>query len=211
MISLPLVLENSVGLSNKLSRLLAACNSVSYLCFAFIGLHLIERAGRRKMMMYGAAGQAMCYAFISGFLSQTENLSRTEESRSKFGAGATAFFFLYYVFFGVCWQGIPWLYPVEINSLTMRTVGAALSTGSNWISNYVVVQATPPGLANLGWKFYLIWMSFNAIFVPVCFDVVLLVFWLTSGRRLSIYSIQRRRTGTWRISIGCTGRMREWF
>ncbi len=62
--SLPLVLQNSVGLSNRLSRLLAACNAISYLVFSFAGLHLIERAGRRKLLMWGAAGQAVCYIFI---------------------------------------------------------------------------------------------------------------------------------------------------
>ncbi|KAJ4490607.1 general substrate transporter [Lentinula aciculospora] len=161
---LPLVLQNSVGLSNTMSRLLAACNSVSYLIFSFIGLWLIERAGRRKMMMWGAAGQAVCYALISGLLSQADGTTTRGQS---FGAGATTFFFVYYVFFGVCWQGVPWLYPVEINSLSMRTKGAALATGSNWISNYIVVQITPTGIQNLGWKFYLIWMVFNAVFVPL--------------------------------------------
>ena len=99
-LSLPLVLQNSVGLSNNLSRLLAACNSVSYLIFSFAGVYLIERAGRRKMMMWGAAGQCFCYIFISALLSQANN----PENGSKFGAGSTAFFFLYYVFFGICWQ-----------------------------------------------------------------------------------------------------------
>jgi hypothetical protein len=179
--SLPLVLQNSVGLSNTLSRLLAACNSVSYLVFSFAGLLLIERAGRRKLMMWGAAGQCLCYIFIAGLLSQADGSERA----AKFGAGATAFFFLYYVFFGICWQvsdkfsfcpfpfadlylqGVPWLYPVEINSLAMRTKGAALATGSNWISNYIVVQITPSGIQNLGWRFYIIWIAFNAVFVPV--------------------------------------------
>ncbi|THU90604.1 general substrate transporter [Dendrothele bispora CBS 962.96] len=160
---LPLVLQNSVGLSNTLARLLAACNSVSYLVFSFAGLVLIERAGRRKLMMWGAAGQCVCYILIAGLLSQADG----SERGSRFGAGATTFFFVYYLFFGICWQGVPWLYPVEINSLAMRTKGAALATGSNWISNYIVVQATPPGIQNLGWKFYLIWMTFNAMFVPL--------------------------------------------
>ncbi|KAJ3787481.1 general substrate transporter [Lentinula aff. detonsa] len=161
---LPLVLQNSVGLSNTMSRLLAACNSVSYLIFSFVGLWLIERAGRRKMMIWGAAGQAVCYALISGLLSQADGTTTRGQS---FGAGATTFFFVYYVFFGICWQGVPWLYPVEINSLSMRTKGAALATGSNWISNYIVVQITPTGIQNLGWKFYLIWMAFNTAFVPL--------------------------------------------
>jgi hypothetical protein len=98
--SLPLVLQNSVGLSNNLSRLLAACNSVSYLVFSFFGLVLIEKAGRRKLMMWGAAGQCVCYIFISGLLSQTND----PVNGAKFGAGATSFFFLYYLFFGICWQ-----------------------------------------------------------------------------------------------------------
>ncbi|KAF9005150.1 general substrate transporter [Cyathus striatus] len=173
---LPLVLQNSVGLSNNLSRLLAACNSVSYLLFSFTGLILIERAGRRKLMMWGAAGQCVCYILISGLLSQANDPT----NGPKFGAGATAFFFLYYVFFGICWQGVPWLYPTEINSLAMRTKGAAIGTASNWISNYIVVQITPPGIANLGWRFYLIWVVFNAIFVPL----VWLVYPETANRHL---------------------------
>ena len=48
---LPLVLISSVGLDDKLARLLAACNSVSYLLFSLIGIPNVERWGRRKMMM----------------------------------------------------------------------------------------------------------------------------------------------------------------
>jgi len=54
-------------------------------------------------MMWGAAGQCFCYIFISGLLSQTGN----PDDGRKYGAGATAFFFLYYVFFGICWQVCP--------------------------------------------------------------------------------------------------------
>ncbi|KAG6827436.1 hypothetical protein H0H92_011790 [Tricholoma furcatifolium] len=175
------VLQNSVGLSNTLSRLLAACNSVSYLLFSFLGLILIETAGRRKLMMWGAAGQFVCYACISALLAR----ATTDPIHAKqFGSGATAFFFLYYVFFGVCWQGVPWLYPTEINSLSMRTKGAALGTASNWISNYIVVQITPTGIANLGWRFYLIWMVFNAAFVPLFTQIIWLVYPETANRHL---------------------------
>ncbi|KAF8198267.1 general substrate transporter [Mycena galopus ATCC 62051] len=160
---LPLVLQNSVGLSNNLSRLLAAWNSVSYLLFSFAGIVLIERAGRRKLLMWGAAGQCVCYMFISGFLSQADD----PVNGKRYGAGATVFFFTYYLFFGICWQGVPWLYPVEINSLSMRTKGAALATAMNWLSNYLIVEITPPGIEYFGWRFYLIWMFFNALFVPL--------------------------------------------
>lgn len=59
------MLIQSVGLSETLARLLAACNSVSYLLFSFIGIPNVERWGRRKMMMYAAAGQCFCYLMIT--------------------------------------------------------------------------------------------------------------------------------------------------
>lgn len=40
---LPTVLIQSVGLSNSMARLLAACNSVSYLLFSLIGIPNVER------------------------------------------------------------------------------------------------------------------------------------------------------------------------
>lgn len=35
--------------------------------------------------------------------------------------------------FGIGFQGVPWLYPTEINSLAMRTKGAAIATATNWM------------------------------------------------------------------------------
>ena len=130
---LPTVLIQSVGLDEKLARLLAACNSVSYLLFSLIAIPNVERWGRRKLMMYGAAGQCVCYLIITVLLRYNE---KAGYSASKEVASASiAFFFLYYVFFGIGWQGVPWLYPTEINSLSMRTKGAALGTASNWAFN----------------------------------------------------------------------------
>lgn len=49
--------------------------------------------------------------------------------------------------------GIPWLYPTEINSLPMRTKGAALATATDWITNFAIVEITPIGIQSIGWKF----------------------------------------------------------
>jgi len=31
--------------------------------------------------------------------------------QNEVASASIAFFFLYYVFFGIGWQGVPWLYP----------------------------------------------------------------------------------------------------
>jgi hypothetical protein len=49
--------------------------------------------------------------------------------------------------------GIPWLYPTEINSLPMRTKGAAVATATDWITNFAIVEITPIGIQSIGWKF----------------------------------------------------------
>lgn len=132
---LPTVLINSVGLEEKLARLLAACNSVSYLAFSLIGIPNVEKWGRRKLMMYAAAGQGFCYLLITVLLRYNEKPGYT--AKKEVASASVAFFFLYYVFFGIGWQGVPWLYPTEINSLSMRTKGAAIGTASNWAFNYM--------------------------------------------------------------------------
>jgi hypothetical protein len=69
---LPTVLISSVGLDNKLARLLAACNSVSYLLFSLIGIPNVENWGRRKMMIFAASGQSFCYLIITVLLRYSE-------------------------------------------------------------------------------------------------------------------------------------------
>ncbi|EXF74598.1 hypothetical protein CFIO01_09671 [Colletotrichum fioriniae PJ7] len=117
----------------------------------------------------GAFGQFMCYAVITICIRYNEMAGLAPETQSQWAKASIAFFFLYYVFFGICWQGVPWLYPTEINSLSMRTKGAALGTATNWIVNFMVVEITPPGISALGWQFYIIWTVFNFSFIPIVY------------------------------------------
>ncbi|GKZ62809.1 hypothetical protein AnigIFM49718_010234 [Aspergillus niger] len=66
-------------------------------------------------------------------------------------------------------KSVGMMYPTEINSLTMRTKGAALGAATNWIFNFMVVEITPIGIQNLGWRFYMIWIVLNAAMVPVIY------------------------------------------
>lgn len=64
---------------------------------------------------------------------------------------------------------MPAVYPTEINSLSMRTKGAALGTATNWIVNFLVVEITPIGINSIHWQFYIIWTVFNFSFVPIVY------------------------------------------
>lgn len=59
-----------------------------------------------------------------------------------------------------------WLYPAEITNLRIRIQANALSTCSNWLSNFLIVMITPPAFANLGYQTYVMFAVFNAAILP---------------------------------------------
>ncbi|KAM0360364.1 hypothetical protein ACHAP4_002438 [Fusarium culmorum] len=154
---MPTVLINSVGLTERMARLLSACNAVSYLMFSSAAILLVERWGRRGLMLLSTTGQLLSFLIITILLRQCWDRLQSP------------FFFLYFISFGVGMLGVPWLYPTEVNSLPMRTKGAALATGTNWITNFIVVEITPIGIQNLGWRFWIVWTVTNALFLPAIY------------------------------------------
>ncbi|KAJ5348526.1 uncharacterized protein N7506_001779 [Penicillium brevicompactum] len=162
---LPTVLINAVGLSNHIARLLTACNAISYLLFTCLSVPLVEYWGRRTLMLLSTFGQFLAFLIITILLRFAEN----KPKGSPVASASIAFFFFYYIAFGIGMLGIPWLYPTEISSLSMRTKSTAVATATNWICNFVIVEITPIGIQNIGWKFWIVWTVFNAAFIPVIY------------------------------------------
>jgi hypothetical protein len=57
----------------------------------------------------------------------------------------------------------------EILPLRLRQRGSSVSTASNWICNFLIVQITPPAIQNIGWKTYIIFAILNAVWVPIIY------------------------------------------
>lgn len=111
-----------------MARLLTACNSVSYFCFTLLSVPLVEHWGRRWLMMLSTLGQLLCFLIITILL----RFAESRPTGSAVASASVAFFFLFYISFGLGMLGIPWLYPTEISSLPMRTKSAAVATATNW-------------------------------------------------------------------------------
>lgn len=154
---LPVVFA-SLGLSRNLSLILGACNAMNLMISTCFGALYIESFGRKRMMLWGAAVQALCFALVSTGLGI---------NTKQWQPVAVAFIFGYYTTFGLSWIAVPWLYPAEVNTQRMRISGAGVATATNWICNYVVVLVTPVGINNIGWKYYLVYAVLNAAFVIV--------------------------------------------
>ncbi|EZF90824.1 hypothetical protein H113_08006 [Trichophyton rubrum MR1459] len=124
------VFIHALNLSPLLSRILAAAGSVDYLVFSCLAYFVIERYGRRKVMMSSSLACSICFIAITISLSLLEN---GHGDKYKLGIVAVSFFFAFFAGFGMGVLGVPWLYPTEINALEMRTKGASLAMATNWI------------------------------------------------------------------------------
>lgn len=96
----PVIFQQSVGMPHSLSLLLAGFNGVAYWVSSLIPIWIIDRLGRRKLMLFAAAGQCVCMAVLAGTVS---NGSRPA------GIVATVMLFLFNFFFAVGLLAIPWL------------------------------------------------------------------------------------------------------
>lgn len=128
------MLENEVGLSAFNAKLIAACNGTEYFMASWIAVFTIEKVGRRKLMIFGAAGMSICMIVLA----ITDSLHTT-----KAGIVETVFLFLFNTCFAIGWLGMTWLYPAEIVPLKIRAPANAVSTTANWIWNFMVRLSTP--------------------------------------------------------------------
>ena len=98
------VFETYIGLSPFISRILAACNGTEYFLASWIAVALVERVGRRTLMLIGAAGMSGSMAVLAG---------ATSVKTQGPGIVAATFLFVFNTFFAIGWLGMTWLYPVS--------------------------------------------------------------------------------------------------
>ncbi|KAL7274385.1 hypothetical protein RUND412_002713 [Rhizina undulata] len=154
------IYENYIGLSPFISRILAACNGTEYFIASWIAVVIIERVGRRKLMLFGAAG-------LTGSMVILAVMAKIGGSGP--GIVAATFLFIFNTFFAIGWLGIPWLYPAEITPLRIRAKANSVSTSANWIFNFLVVMITPIAFDNIGYKTYVIFAVINFFICPVVY------------------------------------------
>ncbi|KAL2840798.1 general substrate transporter [Aspergillus pseudoustus] len=158
---LPIVLTRSVGLSTRLALILSACDSMSLMFWGAVAALLIDRYGRKKLMLLGVTASSICFALVA------VGLRHGGPKNKGMSILAVVFIFMYYVFYGMSLLSIPFMYPAEINSQKMRNIGTSFATTINWLFVYVVVVATPTGIETIGWKYYMLYSILNFLFIPI--------------------------------------------
>jgi sugar porter (SP) family MFS transporter len=190
------VIYKNLGIATFLARLLAALNGTEYFLASLPPIWLVERVGRRQLMLFGAVGQAASMAVLAGVNSSTAPGCQV---------AAIVFLFVFNTFFAFGWLGMTWLYPAEIVPLRIRAPANALSTSANWIFNFMVVMITPVAFDSIKHHTYTIFAVINAFIVPLTY----LFFPETSHRSLEEMDVIFHKVDGWRGCLDVVRAARE--
>lgn len=149
----PLVFE-SAGWSGRNAILMTGINGITYLLSTVPPWYLVDRWGRRVILLSGAIAMIISLSLISYFIFIDVHYTPTL---------VVLFVMIYNASFGASWGPIPWLYPPEILPLSIRAKGASLSTATNWAFNWLVGEVTPVLQEWITWRLYLVHAFFCAV------------------------------------------------
>ncbi|KAF5003676.1 hypothetical protein FDECE_9786 [Fusarium decemcellulare] len=159
------ILCNDIFGDKNFAMLLGGVNMIVYSIFATSSWFIIERVGRRKLLLYGTAGQMLSMILTFGCLIP----GGKDPESSASSKGALVGLFTYIASFGATWLPLPWLYPAEVNPLKTRGKANAVSTCTNWLFNFLIVMVVPDMIKSLGWGTYLFFGCANACFFPILY------------------------------------------
>ena len=163
------------GFGKLSSGLQAVAVGATNLVFTMIGMAVIDKAGRKILLLIGAVGTAVCLAGVAAI----------------FATGRHQHFLVwllvaYIAFFALSQGAVIWVYLSEVFPTRVRAKGQSLGAFTHWIMNALIAW-TFPTIAGISGAVPFV---FFAIMMVLQFVVVLLIYPETKG--VSLEEMQRR-------------------
>jgi SP family arabinose:H+ symporter-like MFS transporter len=163
------------GFSKVSGNLQAVAVGATNLIFTMVAMSVIDRIGRKILLLIGAAGTATCLAGVAAIFFT----SRHED-------WLLWLLIAYVAFFGFSQGAVIWVYLGEVFPNAVRAKGQSLGSFSHWIMNFVISLVFPLMAASSGAYPFV----FFAAMTVLQFFVVLFVYPETKG--FSLEEMQRR-------------------
>jgi len=146
------------------------------LVFTIVGMSVIDKLGRKTLLLIGAAGTASCLAAVSWLFATNSH------------PGALVWVLITYIAFFALSQGaVIWVYIGEVFPNAVRSKGQGVGNASHWFMNTAIQLAFPMVVAQIGRSAP---FTFFAVMTGLQFVVVLFVYPETKGQTLE--ALQRR-------------------
>lgn len=154
------------GFSKVSGNLQAVAIGATNLIFTMIAMSVIDKIGRKTLLLVGSVGTALCLAGVSVvfFTGRHENL-------------LVWLLIGYIAFFAFSQGAVIWVYLSEVFPNTVRAKGQSLGSFSHWFTNALISGIFPLMAATSGAYPFV----FFAVMMVVQFFVVLLLYPETKG------------------------------
>ncbi|KAJ3476770.1 hypothetical protein NLI96_g10930 [Meripilus lineatus] len=170
------------GLTGRRGNLIA--DSVQYVLNVALtvpAIIYIDKWGRRPMLVLGTLFMGFWLMLVGGLQGRFGDWGQVGKDRHD--AATKAIIVCSYLFvcsFAITMGPVSWTYPAEIFPMRVRAKAVSVATATNWLFNFALAFAVPPGLSTIAYKTYFIFGTFNfaaCIHIFFCFPE-------TAGRTL---------------------------
>ncbi|KAK4944923.1 hypothetical protein LTR10_015842 [Elasticomyces elasticus] len=158
------LLYQGLGFSGSLPLILAAAYVSVACCGNYVNSLLIDRVGRVKLLLIGFTGCLITLCFESAM--SALYIGITPMNHAGLSAGVF-FLFLYITFYGCCIDANTYVYCSEIFPTHIRSRGLSFSVACLFLSTIAYLEAAPTAFAQVGWKYYLLFIILTAINIPL--------------------------------------------
>jgi MFS transporter, SP family, sugar:H+ symporter len=170
------------GFTEQDSLMINIVSGVVSIAACFVTIALVDRIGRKPLLLIGSAGMAvtlfvMVFAFSQGSLDAEGQLVLSQ----GLGTLAVVAANLYVIFFNVSWGPVMWVMLGEMFPNQIRGSALAVCGFAQWFSNYLIAQSFPLMAAGLGLA---VSYSFYAVCALISFFLVQRFIQETKGKEL---------------------------
>lgn len=153
-------LFETMGLDYDMQLVMAGVLNVLQLVGSASGLWTLDRLGRRNLLIWGGILMAVAHIVIAALVGK---YSHDWPGHRTEGWVSVAFLFFFMMAYGSTWGPTPWAMPAEIFPSSLRAKGVGISTGSNWLNNFIIGLITPPLIQNTGFGTYVFFAVFSIL------------------------------------------------
>ena len=157
-------LWEAVGFSDADSLRINVISSTINIAATVIAILLIDRLGRRPLLLWGAVGMALTLGVLAlMFATATTGAGGKVTLSHANGLVALVAANLYVLAFGVSWGPVVWTMLSEMFPNRVRGSALAVAATAQWLANWLITVTFPLMLKNLGSSLaYLVYALFAA-------------------------------------------------
>jgi len=184
-------LWQAVGFQEEDSFLISTITAVVNVAVTFIAIGLVDKVGRRPMLLVGSAGMFVSLAVTALAFSQSQIVDGEPQLPGAWGPIALVAANLFVVSFGATWGPLMWVLLGEMFPNSIRATALGIGSSANWIANFLVTVSFP-SLADFSLAFS---YGLFAFFALVSFFFVLTKIPETKGRSLEEMGVTAAKGG----------------